>query len=255
MIVVISAGGGEGRFGDLPAIPALADPALARITRLSATDTVRARIALAIELGLLAPGEQLPYDADVAAALDVSEITVRRALKSLADEGMLARRRGRNGGTFVAEHPARALGDAITAYRADTATVHDLIDRRVLLECALTHHAALDGTEEQLAAMDEYVDQASAAASWTEYHAADEKLHLAVAQASGLTWALPRYREVLYELYQYFLPYPVSYLHDVNEEHRRLVGALRKHDPIEAVAIIEKHVGDLHQTMFVGLAP
>lgn len=234
-------------------IPALVDPAVAGITRLSATDTVRARIALAIQLKLLAPSEQLPSDAEIAEALGVSEITARRALKSLADEGVLVRRRGRNGGTFVAEHSAPESVDAVTAYRADTQTVHRLIDHRVLLECALTHHAALAATEQQLEELESYVEQASRARSWTEYHAADEKLHLAVARASGLNWALPRYSEVLYELYRYFLPYPVAYLHDVNREHAELVAALRRRDPVVAVAIIEQHVSTLHHSMFVGL--
>ncbi|WP_426516004.1 FadR/GntR family transcriptional regulator [Diaminobutyricibacter sp. McL0618] len=232
----------------------LSDPAIAGITRLSATETVRARIALAIQLGLLAPNEQLPSDAEVAGALDVSEITVRRALKSLADDGVLTRLRGRRGGTFVAEKSAATSVDAVTVYRSDAETVHALINQRVLLECALTHHAALAITEQQLASLDQFVAQASSALNWTDYHAADEKLHLAVAQASGLAWALPNYHEVLFELYRYFVPYPIAYLHNVNEQHRLLVDALRRRDPVEAVAIIEYHVAELHRSMFVGLS-
>jgi GntR family transcriptional regulator, transcriptional repressor for pyruvate dehydrogenase complex len=61
------------------------------------------------------------------------------------------------------------------------------------------------------------------------------------------------YEDVLYELYRYFLPYPVSYLHGVNEQHRQLVDALRRRDAVEAVKIIEQHVSELHRSMFVGL--
>jgi len=240
--------------GVIQPVPALANPAVAGITRLSATDTVRARIALAIELGLMVVGEQLPSDRAVAAALGVSEITVRRALKSLADEGVLQRKRGRSGGTFVAERGASAPVASITAYLADAADVHRLIDERVLLECALVHHAALTVTKVQLDALDVIVAQAAAAQSWSDYHVADERFHLAVVAASGLDWALPQYRAVLLELYRYFLPYPVAYLHGVNREHARLVEALRAHDPIAAVAIIRQHVAVLHDSMFVGLA-
>lgn len=45
---------------------------LTGIRRLSAQDTVRARIALAVDLGLLEPGERLPGNDSVASALDVS---------------------------------------------------------------------------------------------------------------------------------------------------------------------------------------
>lgn len=234
-------------------VAALNSPAVAGITRLSAVDTVRARIALSIELGLLRPGEALPADSEVAGALDVSEITVRRALKSLADDGVLVRRRGRNGGTFVADQASAGAVDAVTAYRADSAEVHSLIDRRVLLECAITHHAALNATADQLDELDAFVEQAASAQNWTDYHAADEKLHAGVALASGLTWALPYYHEVLYALYRYFLPYPVAYLHRVNHEHAELVAALRRKDPVAAVEVIERHVSALHDSMFVGL--
>jgi GntR family transcriptional regulator, transcriptional repressor for pyruvate dehydrogenase complex len=231
---------------------ALHDPAIAGIKRLSATETVRARIGLAIQLGLLVTGEPLPSDAATADAMGVSEITVRRALKSLADEGLLVRVRGRKGGTFVADQAATKSVDAATVYRADADMVHALINRRVLLECALTHHAALAVTEAQLAELDRIVDSAASAQNWTDYHAADEKLHLAVAHASGLDWAYPAYEEVLFELYRYFVPYPVAYLHGVNEQHRQLVEALRRRDPIDAVSIIEDHVAELHRSMFVG---
>jgi DNA-binding FadR family transcriptional regulator len=233
---------------------ALVAPAIAGIKRLSAVETVRARIALAIQLGLLVSGEPLAPDGEMANAMGVSEITVRRALKTLADDGMLVRRRGRNGGTFVAERASIRVVEAAAVYRADSDLVHALINRRVLLECALTHHAALSVTDEQLADLDRHVEAAATAANWTDYHAADEKLHLAVTRASGLDWAYPAYDEVLYELYRYFLPYPVDYLHGVNEQHRQLVAAIRRHDPVAAVAIIEEHVSELHRSMFIGFA-
>lgn len=234
-------------------VDALTSPAVAGITRLSAVDTVRGRIALSIELGLLQPEEALPSDFEVAAALEVSEITVRRALKRLADDGLIVRRRGRGGGTFVAPQPKPSAVDAVTTYRGDATKVHSLIDRRVLIEAAVTHHAALSATEEQLAELEGYVDEAARAKNWSDYHAADEKLHTAVARASGLEWALPHYHEVLYALYKYFLPYPVDYLHRVNLEHAELVAALRHRDPVAAVEVIERHVSALHGSMFMEL--
>src|SRR4051794_29426989 len=115
---------------------------LSGIRRLSALDAVRARIALAVDLGLLAPGERLPGTDRIAAALGVGEITARRALVSLCEDGVLERRRGRNGGTRVAARPAKGTVDATVAYRSDAAAVHRLIDHRLLLECGIAHLAA-----------------------------------------------------------------------------------------------------------------
>jgi len=53
-----------------------------------------------IEQGTLAVGEALPSERDLAAALDVSRVTVRKALQGLVRDGLLTQRRG--AGNFVA---------------------------------------------------------------------------------------------------------------------------------------------------------
>ena len=47
---------------DVDAHPALTDPVVAGITRLSAADTVRARLELAMELELMATGATYPCE-------------------------------------------------------------------------------------------------------------------------------------------------------------------------------------------------
>ena len=51
----------------------------------------------------LAPGDKLPPEADLAARLGVSRMTLRQALGRLEGRGVITRRPGRRGGTFVAE--------------------------------------------------------------------------------------------------------------------------------------------------------
>ncbi|GGN63831.1 GntR family transcriptional regulator [Actinoplanes lobatus] len=52
------------------------------------------RIEEAIERGELAPGEKLPTEIELAATLDISRPTVRRAIEELVGKGLLTRRRG-----------------------------------------------------------------------------------------------------------------------------------------------------------------
>ncbi|MFJ6573409.1 FCD domain-containing protein [Streptomyces sp. NPDC091292] len=61
------------------------------------------------------------------------------------------------------------------------------------------------------------------------------------------------YQRVTKELYLYFLPYPMSYLRDSNDEHRRIRAALASHDGGEAARLAHEHVAALHRTMYVGL--
>ncbi|WP_405889019.1 GntR family transcriptional regulator [Streptomyces sp. NBC_01136] len=64
-------------------------------------DTVVHRLGDAIELGLLADGEQLPGEMELAGQLGVSTVTLREALMALRQQGLVTTRRGRGGGSFV----------------------------------------------------------------------------------------------------------------------------------------------------------
>ncbi|MEV0597965.1 FCD domain-containing protein [Streptomyces sp. NPDC050315] len=233
---------------------ALTAPPLAGIRRLSALDAVRARIALAVDLGLLKPGERLPGSDRIAAALDTSEITVRRALVALCRDGVLERKRGRTGGTLVAEHPPRGAVGAVESYRAAAPDVHALIDHRLVLECGIAHLAASRGLDEAAGReLSRLVEEMDGAASWAEFHRSDEEFHLAVAAATGLPSVVEPYGLALKELYRYYLPYPLDHLRESNGEHRLLVEALRRGDSAAAAEVAGRHVCTLHETMFMHL--
>ena len=61
-----------------------------------------------IAAGHVVPGDKLPTEEDLAAALGVSRMTLRQALGSLESSGVVERRRGRAGGTFVREQRIEA---------------------------------------------------------------------------------------------------------------------------------------------------
>jgi DNA-binding FadR family transcriptional regulator len=227
---------------------------LAGIDRRSAIDAVRLRIGMAISLGLLKPGERLPDQEDVALGLSVSPITARRALASLAELGVVVRRRGRAGGTFVADEPPQSVLAELSASPAESQAVNRLVDRRLLFECAVTHYATLNATPEQLDELDRLTRDMAESSDWSDYHQADEQFHQLVGTASGLGTAVEAYHETLTELYAYFIPYPIELLHKSNCDHVALVAALRAGDVQEAVEVSRKHVDVLHRTMFMGLA-
>lgn len=60
-------------------------------------------LAGAIGSGRLPLGERLPPEGQFAAALGISRMTLRQALGSLEGRGLLERKRGRAGGTFVSK--------------------------------------------------------------------------------------------------------------------------------------------------------
>src|SRR5690606_7098520 len=67
-----------------------------------------------IEAGRLAPGDQLPAEDRLSARFGVSRITVRHALRELADHGYITRRQGR--GTFVRNRALEQGPRALTSF-------------------------------------------------------------------------------------------------------------------------------------------
>jgi GntR family transcriptional regulator len=59
----------------------------------------------AVAKGEIRPGDALPSERDLAIKVDVSRVTVRKAVQHLVDDGVLIRRHG--SGTFVAPQPGR----------------------------------------------------------------------------------------------------------------------------------------------------
>src|SRR3954466_5895 len=106
-------------------------------------DAVVRRIGDAIELGLLADGEQLPGESELAGRLGVSTVTLREALMALRQQGLVTTRRGRGGGSFVSLPEVPGEERLKVRLRGwSTEELRDLGD----------HWAALSGTAARLAA-------------------------------------------------------------------------------------------------------
>jgi GntR family transcriptional repressor for pyruvate dehydrogenase complex len=109
-------------------------------------ELVELRLAGAITGGQLRAGERLPSENDLAQTFGVAPTTVRESLLALRGQGLIVTRRGRNGGSFVAESAdpvahARttlantsrlALRDLGAHYAAITAACVRLAARRAL---------------------------------------------------------------------------------------------------------------------------
>lgn len=74
---------------------------IAPLTAASRAEEIAARLTEAIHLGLIADGEQLPPEAELAQQFGVATMTLRESIASLRERGLVETRRGRNGGTFV----------------------------------------------------------------------------------------------------------------------------------------------------------
>jgi GntR family transcriptional repressor for pyruvate dehydrogenase complex len=143
------------------------------------------RVSQAIQLGLFVDGEQLPPEAEFAAQLGVSAMTLREALATLRQQGLVETRRGRTGGTFVrrpASPPVAVLRERLRGMT--TSSLRDLIDEQFAVAGAAAKLAAARASGADVRRLYTLVRQLSVAPSLGSRIRADSRFHIEVAQAS-----------------------------------------------------------------------
>lgn len=124
------------------------------------SDRINRLLRLAIFEGELKPGDKLPPEEQIAKDLKVSKVTVREALGQMEAEGLIEKRRGIYGGSFVAEPNPSKISETIGTYiRWAAITPEQLAEFRMLLEPLIAALAARNRTEEDLAAIRENIEE------------------------------------------------------------------------------------------------
>jgi GntR family transcriptional regulator, transcriptional repressor for pyruvate dehydrogenase complex len=203
-------------------------------------DTV-ARLLQTIRLGIVAPGEALPAERDLAARFSVSRDTVREAIRELAEAGFLVSKRGRYGGTFVTD-PVPVPAPA--AEPLDVAEIEDVLGLREILELGAARAAAartLSAAERDL--LWTRLRDASAA-SVDDYRRLDSRLHLTIGELVGtpsLVSLLADNRSRLNELLDRIPLLSANIAHS-NQQHESIVIAILTGDADGAAAAMGEHL-------------
>jgi GntR family transcriptional repressor for pyruvate dehydrogenase complex len=148
-------------------------------------DEVVQRVSQAIQLGLLVDGEQLPPETEFAAQLGVSAMTLREALATLRQQGLVETRRGRTGGTFVRRAAAPSVALLRGRLRGMTpSTLRDLTDEQFAVSGAAAKLAAARASGASVRRLHTLVHQLTGAASLGSRIRADSRFHVEVAIAA-----------------------------------------------------------------------
>ena len=211
------------------------------------------RLGSAIRLGLLAPGSKLPPERELARRLRISRSTLRQALTALVQSGHLVSQRGRTGGTFVAEAPplSEQAGEPLDQ------EVWEVLDFRVAIESGAALLAAERGTEGQFERLDELVAKMDdVLEDFEEYRRTDTRFHIAIAEAAHSSRLLSAMTDVQAQMSDLIalIAHPPEVLAISNEQHGRIVKALRKGDGSRAVRQLREH-SEGTEHILAGLLP
>jgi DNA-binding FadR family transcriptional regulator len=142
------------------------------------------RLGQAIRLGLIRDREQFPSEVKLAEQLSVSTVTLREALATLREQGLVTTRRGREGGTFVRApaDPATWLGHRLREF--STQDLRDLGDHRAAIAGMAAHLAAKRAVADEIADLRNQVERLRAARTVNERRRADTQLSIEIAAAA-----------------------------------------------------------------------
>lgn len=214
------------------------------------SDAVTRQIEKLILRGILRPGERLPSERELSERLGVSRPSLRDAIKTLQDKGLLTPKAG--AGIFVADVLGSAFSDAlITLFASHDEAVFDYISFRRDMEALAGERAARLATDTDLKVIQSVFDRMEAAHDRRDAAAEarlDADFHLSIIEASNNVIMLHMMRS-MYQLLREGVFYNRQMMFKQRitgtmllDQHRAINDALQARDPVGARATIEAHL-------------
>ncbi|WP_420032709.1 FadR/GntR family transcriptional regulator [Streptomyces sp. cg28] len=200
------------------------------------------QILQVVRLGLVPAGERLPSERELAERLAISRVTLREVLKVLQDQGLVAARRGRYGGTFVLPRPEAGGGDELRR-RIQDVDIEDVLRFREVLEVGAAGLCADHGLDDARALRLRTALAHTHDAPLADYRRQDTLLHLTLAELSGSPTLAGSYAAVRASVNDLLdcIPLLVRNLEHSQRQHTALVEAVLAGDAEGARAAMREH--------------
>jgi DNA-binding FadR family transcriptional regulator len=119
-----------------------------------AFDGISHQIREAMAAGALKPGDRLPAERALAVQFGVSRNTLREALRSLENSGVLQLRRGAHAGAYLRESSGHGVAvGLLDMYQLGGLSPAQLTEARILVETAIVRAACANHTAEDIEAL------------------------------------------------------------------------------------------------------
>lgn len=209
----------------------------------SAPQQIADHIMSSIAVGALPAGSTLPPERELAAAMQVSRSSVRAALDRLERGGFVIRRRGRGGGTFVAERNPPALAHMEGRLQEFHRTRTDLLDARALIQNRAAHLAAQRRTDAEVVHLRELAAAYSTKADAVHARAADTRFHHAITAAGHNTEIVRIAADLDRRINTGFRhdPFSPQLFERACADHSTIVAAIAEQDAEAAGRLCEEH--------------
>jgi DNA-binding FadR family transcriptional regulator len=223
-----------------------------------AHDYVAEQIRRHIALRLIAPGESLPSERELAVMFGVGRPTIQLALRQLAADRLVEARRGRRGGTFVSE-PAEdpvVLEELISRLLARREELEELLSYRQAVEPLVSRLAAQLRQRRDLTAIRTAIRNMIAAREEADYMRFDTDFHLAVARATQNRYLVRTMEDIRLQLNDALslLPESETWHRRISGEHEAIFAAIEARDAEAAEEATVVHVDNSDRSVRAVLA-
>jgi GntR family transcriptional regulator, transcriptional repressor for pyruvate dehydrogenase complex len=207
-----------------------------------------------IDAGKLKAGDRLPSERELAETFRVSRSSVREAIKTLENEGLVITRPG--SGTFITAVNVEAIIPSLASLlsRGKDALI-DLFEMRRLVEPGIAALAAERATPGDILRLKEICsEQEQQITRETSAVDSDAAFHLTIGRAthnSALQRLVASIVEILKPIRENSLQTP-SRAHKSLASHRKILVAIERHDPELARQAMQQHIQAVEQDV---LAP
>ncbi|WP_374173037.1 FadR/GntR family transcriptional regulator [Flavobacterium tructae] len=216
------------------------------IQKKSLAEEVASKIQEQITLGHYKINEKLPIEAELMKSFGVGRSSIREAMKLLANSGFLRIQQGV--GTFV---------ERLTSTREPMdqrimrANVQDLDEVRQILEMKIAEKAAINRTDDDIAAMKGHLLNRMIAAkegNLEECVEADIQFHIAIAKASKNEILADLYKSASVHLKKGFLHLygDTKIFQETSAVHQQLLENIIAQDPKKAWNTVAKIIGHIN---------
>jgi DNA-binding FadR family transcriptional regulator len=222
-------------------------PRFARIRRVRVSVEILQQLKSAILEGRFRPGDRLPPENLLAREFGSSRASVREAIRSLEQSGLVTVRRGFGGGAVVVDGDLRHVTDSLsTLLRLRKISIHDFTEARLVLEPWIARLAAERITPEELAQIRRHLEMHAEAIGAGRFHAtADLGFHRLVAAAAknpALVLVFNSIADLIVEEVIARLEMDAPTNRSNLACHERLYEALARHDRETAGTVMREHV-------------
>lgn len=221
-------------------------------------DGIAGQIREAMARGVLKPGARLPSERALAVQFGVSRNTLREALRSLENSGVLVLRRGAQAGAYIKESSGKGVATGLLdMYKLGGLTPEQLTEARILIETSIVRSACANCTAADIQALKDNLKLALALDKEQrvqERIEANLDFHRLVARATRnplLVTLMGAILEVMQVFVQSIGPYEASFIF---ASRKRFISLLEARDEAGAAAEMEKSLRRLQKRYLSRLA-